>query len=83
VLLRTTGPQLPVGFFFKLTFYLSDISGCQMAEKSLENGNAEGPVPSSSLPPVVGINFGNSYASIAVFTKVRALITFRKMLANS
>lgn len=22
-----------------------------------------------SIPPVVGINFGNSYASIAVFTK--------------
>lgn len=27
--------------------------------------------PTSTLPPVVGINFGNSYASIAVFTKVR------------
>jgi len=25
----------------------------------------------SALPPVVGINLGNSYASIAVFTKER------------
>lgn len=39
-----------------------------------------GPVPNGSAaespaqlttPPIVGINFGNSYASIAVFTKVR------------
>ena len=28
------------------------------------------PVEMNTLPPVVGINFGNSYASIAVFTKV-------------
>src|ERR1700728_2164072 len=36
------------------------------------NGTAapEVPIEHSSLPPVVGINFGNSYASIAVFTKV-------------
>jgi hypothetical protein len=41
-----------------------------MATKSTKNGNAEAPVQISTLPPVVGINFGNSYASIAVFTKV-------------
>jgi hypothetical protein len=45
-----------------------------MAQKALPNGHAEAPVETSSevssLPPVVGINFGNSYASIAVFTKV-------------
>lgn len=44
-----------------------------MSQKVLQNGHAEAPVEISSelssLPPVVGINFGNSYASIAVFTK--------------
>ncbi|KAF9473533.1 actin-like ATPase domain-containing protein [Pholiota conissans] len=40
-----------------------------MATKSLQNGSAEVPIEISTLPPVVGINFGNSYASIAVFTK--------------
>ncbi|KAG6829652.1 hypothetical protein H0H87_010593 [Tephrocybe sp. NHM501043] len=33
------------------------------------NGSAEPASPVSSLPPIVGINFGNSYSSIAVFTK--------------
>ncbi|TBU41533.1 actin-like ATPase domain-containing protein [Dichomitus squalens] len=33
------------------------------------NGTAEAPIEVSSLPTVVGINFGNSYASIAVLTK--------------
>ena len=32
--------------------------------------NVETPVV-STLPPVVGINFGNSFASIAVFTKLK------------
>ncbi|RDB31123.1 Heat shock protein 70 C57A7.12 [Hypsizygus marmoreus] len=41
-----------------------------MAPKSTPNGSAKAPAEQvSSLPPVVGINFGNSYASIAVFTK--------------
>ncbi|KXN86254.1 hypothetical protein AN958_10307 [Leucoagaricus sp. SymC.cos] len=35
----------------------------------IPNGVAEPSVELTSLPPVVGINFGNSYASIAVFTK--------------
>ena len=42
-----------------------------MAPKSLPNGAAETLIEASSpIPPIVGINFGNSYASIAVFTKV-------------
>jgi hypothetical protein len=45
-----------------------------MSQKALPNGHAEAPVETlpqvSLLPPVVGINFGNSCASIAVFTKV-------------
>ena len=41
-----------------------------MATKTAPNGSAEAPIQISALPPVVGINFGNSYASIAVFTKV-------------
>ncbi|KAG5652909.1 hypothetical protein H0H81_003109 [Sphagnurus paluster] len=40
-----------------------------MSSKPLTNGTSEETLPSSSLPPIVGINFGNSYASIAVFTK--------------
>ncbi|KAJ3561164.1 hypothetical protein NP233_g10365 [Leucocoprinus birnbaumii] len=39
----------------------------------ISNGVAETSVELTSLPPVVGINFGNSYASIAVFTKVGLL----------
>ncbi|KAJ3566296.1 hypothetical protein NP233_g7091 [Leucocoprinus birnbaumii] len=35
----------------------------------IPNGAAEPSVELTSLPSVVGINFGNSYASIAVFTK--------------
>ena len=34
------------------------------------NGSAEAPIELLSLPSVVGINFGNSYASIAVLSKV-------------
>jgi hypothetical protein len=41
-----------------------------MAGVSIPNGSAEAPIQVSSAPPVVGINFGNSYASIAVITKV-------------
>ena len=37
---------------------------------SVANGRAESPAQ-VAIPPIVGINFGNSYASIAVFTKVR------------
>ncbi|KZT00901.1 actin-like ATPase domain-containing protein [Laetiporus sulphureus 93-53] len=33
------------------------------------NGSADAPIEVSALPTVVGINFGNSYASIAVLTK--------------
>ncbi|KAI5885042.1 actin-like ATPase domain-containing protein [Schizophyllum commune H4-8] len=40
-----------------------------MAASKTPNGTAEAPIEVSTLPPVVGINFGNSYASIAVFTK--------------
>jgi hypothetical protein len=43
-----------------------------MASKSLPNGTADAPIELlSSFAPVVGINFGNSFASIAVLTKVR------------
>lgn len=42
-----------------------------MAPKSLPNGTAEIPIEvTASFAPVVGINFGNSFASIAVLTKV-------------
>jgi len=37
--------------------------------KTTLNGSAEAPIQISTLPPVVGIDFDNSYASIAVFTK--------------
>ncbi|KAJ7636060.1 Hsp70 protein-domain-containing protein [Mycena polygramma] len=43
-----------------------------MAPKPTPNGNAAQPpveVASSNIPAVVGINFGNAYASIAVYTK--------------
>ncbi len=33
------------------------------------NGTAEAPIEVSGLPVVVGINFGNSYASISVLNK--------------
>ncbi|KAG2130694.1 Hsp70 protein-domain-containing protein [Suillus clintonianus] len=33
------------------------------------NGTAEAPIEVSAVPSIVGINFGNSYASIAVLTK--------------
>jgi hypothetical protein len=45
------------------------------ASRAPPNGTAESaPAEVSSLPPVIGINFGNTYASIAVFTKVRLVI---------
>ena len=47
-----------------------------MTTKAVPNGNAEPPVV-STLPPVVGINFGNSFASIAVFTKVKDAAVLR------
>ncbi|KAG5353926.1 hypothetical protein C0989_000170 [Termitomyces sp. Mn162] len=40
-----------------------------MSSTPVPNGKAEAPTDRSSLPAVVGINFGNSYSSIAVFTK--------------
>ncbi|KAK0186750.1 Hsp70 protein-domain-containing protein [Armillaria mellea] len=40
-----------------------------MAPETLANGSADPSVEGTPIPPVVGINFGNSYASIAVFTK--------------
>ena len=40
----------------------------QMAQNGSANAAAE--ASSSSLPTVVGINYGNSYASIAVVSKV-------------
>ncbi|GLB39791.1 putative hsp70 protein [Lyophyllum shimeji] len=40
-----------------------------MSTTPVPNGSAVGSSEGSSLPPIVGINFGNSYASIAVFTK--------------
>ncbi|PIL30023.1 transporter [Ganoderma sinense ZZ0214-1] len=36
---------------------------------SQPNGTADAPIEVSSIPTVVGINFGNSYASISVLTK--------------
>ena len=46
-----------------------------MASKSLPNGTADAPIELlSSFAPVVGINFGNSFASIAVLTKVRFVL---------
>lgn len=50
-----------------------------MAPKSVPNGNIDAPVEASNIPPVVGINFGNSYASIAVFTKVGLLFDNRSV----
>ena len=34
------------------------------------NGSAQDPIEIPSLQTVIGINFGNSFASIAVITKV-------------
>ena len=45
-------------------------------ENSLPNGSAQAPIEVSSLPTVIGINFGNSYASIAVITNVCASTPF-------
>ena len=42
------------------------------SKMSQPNGTADAPIEVSSIPTVVGINFGNSYASISVLTKVRA-----------
>ncbi|EKM60174.1 uncharacterized protein PHACADRAFT_246016 [Phanerochaete carnosa HHB-10118-sp] len=36
---------------------------------TLANGSADAPIEVSAIPTVVGINFGNSYASIAVLNK--------------
>lgn len=36
----------------------------------LPNGSAQAPIEIPSLQTVIGINFGNSFASIAVLTKV-------------
>ena len=41
-----------------------------MTTTAVPNGIAEASIPASKLPLVVGINLGNSFASIAVFTKV-------------
>ncbi|CAK5273857.1 unnamed protein product [Mycena citricolor] len=38
-----------------------------MAPSATPNGDAQ--AATSNLPPVVGINFGNTYASVAVYTK--------------
>jgi heat shock protein 1/8 len=43
-----------------------------MPQNGSANGRAESPAQ-VAIPPIVGINLGNSYASIAVFTKVRAV----------
>ncbi|KAJ3488754.1 hypothetical protein NLI96_g2605 [Meripilus lineatus] len=40
-----------------------------MTSTPRQNGTADAPIEVSSFPTVVGINFGNSYASIAVLTK--------------
>ena len=45
-----------------------------MTTKAVPNGSADAPVVSKRLPAVVGINFGNSFASIAVFTKVKGML---------
>ncbi len=47
------------------TTYLPKIMAAQ------PNGTAEAPIEVPALPTVVGINFGNSYASISVLAKVR------------
>ena len=52
-----------------------------MTTKAVPNGSADAPVV-PMLPPVVGINFGNSFASIAVFTKVKDAVVFLR-LGNS
>jgi len=44
----------------------------------IPNGTAEAPIEVSSVPSIVGINFGNSYASIAVLTKVRYFLLHPK-----
>jgi heat shock 70kDa protein 1/2/6/8 len=40
------------------------------------NGSAQAPIEIPSLQTVIGINFGNSFASIAVLTKVCSLSLF-------
>jgi len=48
-----------------------------MAPKPMPNGTVEAPIEVSSIPAVVGINFGNAFASIAVFTKVTCVLYWR------
>jgi hypothetical protein len=42
----------------------------------IPNGSAQAPIEMNSTQTVIGINFGNSFASIAVLTKVRVSIFF-------
>jgi hypothetical protein len=47
---------------------------------AMPNGAAAGapngaPITTTKLPKVIGINFGNSYASIAVISEVSPLLT--------
>ena len=42
----------------------------------IPNGSAQDPIEIPSLQTVIGINFGNSFASIAVLTKVCSLSLF-------
>ena len=50
----------------------------------IPNGTAGAPIDVSAVPSIVGINFGNSYASIAVLTKVRFThATSHKTVYNS
>jgi hypothetical protein len=60
---------------FKFSLGSTTIS-LAMTSKAVPNGSAEAPVV-STLPPVVGINLGNSFASIAVFTKVKDVVVLR------
>lgn len=54
-----------------------------MTPKNLPNGTAETPTQLlNSFAPVVGINFGNSFASIAVLTKVKKTTWVFDSMAN-
>ena len=50
--------------------YTTLIPSSPTFKMSQPNGTADAPIEVSSIPTVVGINFGNSYASISVLTKV-------------
>ena len=66
-------PMIPRDLDYYL-FPLTSRTKFQKQSEMAQNGSADASIEASSspLPTVVGINYGNSYASIAVVSKARA-----------